>query len=99
MEDKTYFESMTKELEEAQNRFWDEEYPNKTFEEKVSYWSGSIHRIIRWTNESVTSGTCTFDKNWYLSCKEQDPNFDELLPYILDKLNYDRETFYKTLED
>ena len=35
-----------------QKEFWDNEYPELSFEEKINYWLGSIHKGMRTQGET-----------------------------------------------
>ena len=46
----------------AKEKFWAEEYPVKSFEEKVKYWSGTLHSQMRWNGESGFDEMAVFSK-------------------------------------
>jgi len=63
-------------------RFWKEEYPNLSIEEKAKYWAGGLFRSMRMQEESNQSPYAIYSENWLRETLNADPNFLELLPQI-----------------
>ncbi|MBE2206754.1 MAG: hypothetical protein IAE84_04160 [Saprospiraceae bacterium] len=85
------FEEAAKLLNEQQGDFWMEKYPKMTLEQKINYWSGSLHQQMRWNGESGFDEMAVFSKADYELWKQHEPRIDSLLPAILEKLNVNRE--------
>ena len=79
--------------------FWSEEYPSKDKEEKINFWCGYLHQQIRWNVESGIDALDVFSKSDYNFFKSKDPNFDELLPRIIQKLGLDEGDVLKALNE
>lgn len=75
----------------AKEKFWSEEYPQKTLDEKVNYWAGSLRQSMRWNGESGVDEMAVFSKADYDLWKKREPNIDMLLPLILEKLNLNKK--------
>jgi len=82
---KAYYER-DKKYKESEKIFWDIEYPKKSVDEKVTFWTGNIHRQMRWNGESGFDEMAIFSRKNYESWKNLEPNFDVLLPEIIKKL-------------
>jgi hypothetical protein len=63
-------------------RFWSEEYPNLSTEDKAKYWAGGLFRSMRMQEESNHSPYAIYSENWLRETLNADPNFLELLPQI-----------------
>ena len=85
-------------LSEASKNFWSEEYPKKTFDQKVSYWSGSLHRQMRWNVESGFDEMAVFSKSDYECWKEKEPLIDTILVQVIKILNLNAEEVYEELK-
>ena len=79
------------------NTIWEKEYAQMSFEEKVTYWSASIHQQMRWNNESGVDEMGVFSKQDYDYWKSQEPDIDLLLPHIIQKLPVSEEKVYQAL--
>ena len=77
--------------------FWKEEYPNKSREEKIKYWSGSLHQQMRWNGESGQDEMAIFSKEDYMHWKLKEPEIEKLLPEILKMLNISIDKVYPLL--
>ncbi len=77
---KNGFDSYEQGLEWARQKakFWREEYPHKTFDEKVSYWASSFHRQMRWQGESDYDEYAIYSPQLYADCKQKEPEFDKI---------------------
>ena len=62
--------------------FWQNEYPQKTTEEKAKYWSGGLFRSMREQEESNLNPYAIYSENWLKETLKVEPNFLELLPHI-----------------
>jgi len=82
----------------AKQKFWSDEYPKKTLDQKVNFWAGSLHQQMRWNGESGLDEMAVFSKEDYILWKKREPNIDRLLPDIISKLNLNKEGVYKLLE-
>ena len=80
-------------------KFWTEEYPSKDKEGKISFWCGYLHQSIRWNVESGIDELAVFSKNEYDFFKSKDPNFDDLLPQIIQKLGLNEGDVLKALRE
>jgi hypothetical protein len=81
----------------AKQKFWAEEYPKKTLDQKINYWSGSLHQQMRWNGESGFDEMAVFSKADYDLWKQHEPYIDSLLPAILEKLNVNKEKVFDLL--
>lgn len=74
----------------AIEKFWKEEFPMKTLEEKISYWTGQIHREMRWQGESTGDEYGSgFTQQWFDECQKLDPDFGKIFPIVAQRLNID----------
>ena len=71
-----------KALEEAANKFWNEEYPQKSFEDKVEYWKKTMEKGMLEQSNLGLPQFDIFNKEWYESIKEQEKNFDQIVNTI-----------------
>lgn len=80
----TIFDSKRAWLKEEVRReaFWKTEYAAKSFEERVAYWSGQIHRHMRWQTESGLDPFAGFTPAWYEEARSRDPDFDRILDAV-----------------
>ncbi len=80
--------------------FWDLEYPKKSIQEKIAFWSGSLYSQMRWNGESGFDEMAVFSKSNYLYWKSREPDFDSLLPFIIKKLGpwVSEEEVYKKIK-
>lgn len=86
-------------VKKSQEDFWSNEYPKKTFEEKINYWSGSFYQQMRWDGGAGIDPLSGFSQKAYLRWKESEPNLEEMLPFILKKLDFSEEKFYKLIAE
>lgn len=80
-------------------KFWTEEYSSKDKEGKISFWCGYLHQGTRWNVESGIDELAVFSKNEYDFFKSKDPNFDDLLPHIIQKLSLNERDVLKALRE
>ena len=81
--EKEEYEKVNELLKNEEQKFWRTEYAKKSREEKVKYWSGMFWHDMRWNGESGVDPMAVFSKTAYISWKNREPDFDELLPEIL----------------
>lgn len=79
------FEEERKKEQKKGVKLRDEIYPNYTFQEKVSFWSGQLHRQMRWQVESGLDPYIIYSPEWYQSTKEFEPDFDKIMDEVFDK--------------
>ena len=63
-------------------KFWNEEYPLKSLEEKAKYWAGGLFQSMRMQEENNQNPYSIYSENWLRETLKTDPNFLELLPQI-----------------
>jgi len=71
-----------------QNKFWKDEYPKLSLNEKKKYWLASTHKGMRTQGEALADEYSEFSKKWYDFAKENEPNFDEIFKYVADNLGF-----------
>lgn len=64
--------------------FWKNEYPKKSFNQKVEFWNGILHRQMRWQGESGYDEYLIFNKDWYVKTIHQDPEFERVFDNLLE---------------
>lgn len=62
-------------------QFW-EEYPNRSIEEKLKFWGGSLFRSMREQEESGLNPYTIYSERWLKETLEKEPQFMEMLPSI-----------------
>ncbi len=62
-----------------------EEYKTLNREERIDYWSGSLHQEMRWNAESGFDEYMVFSKKWLEEVQTIEPNIEELLKEIIEK--------------
>lgn len=55
------------------------EYKSLNFKNKVEYWSGNLHGIMRNQVESCLDEYAIFTVEWYKIVKEYEPEFDNIM--------------------
>jgi len=87
-------------IKRAQDEFWAIEYPNKSFDEKVRYWTRSIHQFMRHDGEfGRRDRLASFNKENYEDWKSTEPLIDEILVPALVKLGLNPESILKKLKE
>lgn len=81
------------------DRYWKNEYPNLSREEKIKFWSGNLHRQMRWNGESGIDELEVFSSQDYTEWKSKDSNFDNLFPDIVKMLNLDLHKISRLIHD
>lgn len=67
------------------DKFWKEDYLKYTLEDKVEYWSGTLHRQMRWQVESGLDAYAIFSPMWYVEVKEKEPDIDRIIDKAFEK--------------
>jgi hypothetical protein len=72
--------------------FWEYEYKEKSYHERIKYWCNRLHRQYRWNEESGIDGMAVFSKEDYLEWKQKETEIDIMLPEIIKMagLNYEK---------
>jgi len=73
-----------KELEAAADKFWKEEYPKKSFEQKADYWKKTLEKGMSEQEKMGLPAFGIFNKQWYESVKEQEPEIDTMLAHLFE---------------
>ena len=103
IEEKTKFFDTENEKEyELQLKTRDEIYPNYTFNEKVSFWSGRLHQQMRWSEEDGEDPYSIYTPEWYKSTKDFEPDFDKIMDEVFSKYwgtgaDWSREEYLKRI--
>ena len=87
-----------REILELQKRFWSEEYPQLSFEEKVRYWEESTYRTMRTQGEALADEYSEFSKAWYDFAIEHEPDFDRIFKEAMDRFTAGFEFDWKEYE-
>jgi hypothetical protein len=83
--------------------FESNEYPKFSFEEKVKFWSGNLHRQMRWQVESGLDPYAIYDEQWYKEVKITEPNIDLIMNEVFAKHwsstggKWEKEEYYKRI--
>jgi len=85
MNDKEFLQQIL----DNQNKFWSQEYPKLSREEKKKYWLASTHRGMRSQGEALGDEYTEFSKNWYDFAKKNEPDFDEIFKDVVKNLGFD----------
>lgn len=85
---KSDFEKFIDENENNFIKFWKDEYPKLSLDEKKKYWLASTHKGMRTQGEALADEYSEFSKKWYDFAKENEPNFDEIFKYVADNLGF-----------
>lgn len=78
-----------------------EEYKTLSQEDKLKYWSGTLHQEMRWNVESGIDAYAIFSKEWLQKIKIFEPNIEELLKEVIEKYwkNYwNEQKIWRALE-
>ncbi len=74
------------ELLNKEETFWQQKYPNFSFDEKVSHWSSVLHRKMRWQAESGLDPYAVYGKDWYQNTKRIEPMIDEIMDILFSEV-------------
>ena len=89
-----------KNLIKDENKFWTEEYPLLSRNEKIRHWSGTLHQKMRWQSESGLDPYIIFSKEWLSEVKKVENDFDSILEEIFTiywKENWNKDEIKKRL--
>ena len=89
-----------KALEAAAEIFWKTEYPQKSFEQRCDYWRETMEKGMREQEKLGLPPFSVFNKAWYESVKEQEPDIDSIITSIFEKdwKNKDKNAFELALD-
>lgn len=78
------------EAQQKEEKFIKYTYPAMSLNEKIGYWSGIIHRNMRWQGESTGDEYAgMFTREWYEACLKFDPQFDQIFRDVISILKLD----------
>jgi hypothetical protein len=63
-------------------KFWKDEYPKLSIDEKAKYWAGGLFQSMRMQEESRQNPYAIYSENWLRDALNTDADFVELLPKI-----------------
>lgn len=86
---KTDFEQFVEDMENRREKFWSEEYPKLSLEEKKRYWLASTHKGMRTQGEALADEYSEFSKKWLDFAKANEPRFDEIFQYVTQDLGFE----------
>ncbi|MCG3212511.1 MAG: hypothetical protein FOGNACKC_06181 [Anaerolineae bacterium] len=72
-------------------KFWSEEYPKLSFEERKAYWFRSIYRSMRDHGEIGYDEYTIFNRESYKKWIAREPNFDPILDYVIKMLSIGKD--------
>ncbi len=89
-----------KELEAAAEKFWKTEYPLKSFEQRCEYWRDNMEKGMREQAKLGLPPFSVFNKAWYESVKEQEPEIDEILDalFLNQWKEMEKSAFYNAID-
>jgi hypothetical protein len=89
-----------KSLEAAAEKFWKTEYPQKSFEQRCEYWRENLEKGIREQEKLGLPPFSVFNKAWYESVKEQEPEIDLIINVLFENVwkEMDKDAFLLALE-
>lgn len=94
---KKEYEDRLRKYELAKHAFWNDTYPSMNFFQKVDYWSGSIHRQMRYNGESGLDPYDVFSREDYEAWKLKEPLIDLIIVKIIDELRLDKDQVEKLI--
>jgi len=93
-----YYERQ-KEKKESE-RFWIEEYPAYSLEEKRGFWLRYFYSAMRSQGEAGVDEYWLFTKENYAEWRRSEPDMDMMLEYVIEKLpHYDKDEIRKRLAE
>ena len=72
-------------VKQDEKLFWDKEYPDFSFEDKIKYWASENQRLMRWQAESGLDEYDIFSPQWYKWAKEKEPEIDKIMDIAFEK--------------
>jgi hypothetical protein len=73
---------------DRRKRFWEEEYPKMSLEEKKKYWLSSTYSGMRSQGEAIGDSYSEFSKEWLDDARSIEPQFDEIFNYVTQNLGF-----------
>jgi hypothetical protein len=74
----------------AFEKFRQEEYPKKSLEERIDYWTGLIDKNMKWQGESTGDEyDGMFTKEWFEENVKFDSEFDRIFSAVAKNLQLD----------
>lgn len=70
------------------NKFWKEDYPKKSRDERLLYWTAHIGRQLRWNVESGISVENYFDDFNFEYWKIFEPDIEMIISEVKGKVTY-----------
>ena len=67
--------------------FWIEEYPKKSYNERIDHWVTEIGRQLRWNEESGIDTSDYFSDLDVEKWREIEPKIDEIISKVRERLN------------
>ncbi|RKF03585.1 hypothetical protein C8N26_1975 [Tenacibaculum lutimaris] len=79
-------------------------YIDKTFIDRVIYWSGRLHQQMRWQVESGLDPYSIYTPEWYQSTKKFETNFDKIMDEVFSKYwgtgaDWSKEEYLKRIKN
>ena len=84
-----------------QNKFWSEEYPNLSRDEKIKYWLTSTHKGMRTQGEALANEYSEFSRKWYDHAINVEPDFDKIFKEAIGNIGFefDWEKYNKRIQE
>ncbi len=76
------FLKLISEIRQEEKIFWEEEYPCKTREDKISHWASKMFRSMRTQTEIGQDPYDLYKGNWLKEVLKVEPDFISFLPEI-----------------
>ncbi len=95
MTDQEMFDQMKnweKTHEDRQRKFWNEEYPAMSVENKIIYWRKDVFNAMQFQTEQGADPYNAFSKDWMDYHRSVEPDFDKILPEIVIRLSLNAKT-------
>jgi hypothetical protein len=73
--------------EARQKKFWSEEYPQMSLENKIIYWRKDVFNAMQFQEENERDPYSAFSKDWMDYHRSVEPEFDKILPEIVKRLS------------
>jgi hypothetical protein len=90
--------SWEKTHEDRQKKFWSEEYPAMSFENKIIYWRKDVFNAMQFQTEQSGDPYSAFNKDWMDYHLAQEPDFKKILPEIVKRLSLDTSILNERLK-
>ncbi len=93
-----YYEG--REEERVSQRFWNEEYPTYSLEEKKAFWTRYFYSAIRSQGEAGADEYWIFNKDTYTKWRQFESDIDMLLECVIEKIpHYGKDEIRKRLAE